>query len=159
MSKDELYDEAKNLGVPYELLLEVHENGQTACRQLRCRRCGNSCRCSADDASWLLTVYLSVPVFSNPTTLRNFARAIVEATTHYTDYKLIAEVSKNLGAPMKGIEISKLDCRQNVCRTAAVVEAGDRRSDMMKIWVLALQGAVAEHIRSIEPAGGGRCRD
>ena len=37
-----------------------------------------------------------------------FARAIVEATTHYQDYKLIAEVSKNLGTPMKGIEISKL---------------------------------------------------
>ena len=37
-----------------------------------------------------------------------FARAIVEATTHYEDYGLIAEVSKNLGTPMKGIEISKL---------------------------------------------------
>lgn len=37
-----------------------------------------------------------------------FARAIVEATTHYTDYKLIAEVSKNLGAPMKGIDIATL---------------------------------------------------
>lgn len=37
-----------------------------------------------------------------------FARAIVEATTHYEDYALIAEVSKNLGAPMKGIEMSSL---------------------------------------------------
>jgi pyridoxal 5'-phosphate synthase pdxS subunit len=37
-----------------------------------------------------------------------FARAIVQATTHYQDYELIAHISKNLGAPMKGIEISKL---------------------------------------------------
>jgi pyridoxal 5'-phosphate synthase pdxS subunit len=37
-----------------------------------------------------------------------FARAIVEATTHYEDYSLIANVSKHLGTPMKGIEISSL---------------------------------------------------
>lgn len=37
-----------------------------------------------------------------------FARAIVEATTHYQDYELIARVSKDLGSPMTGIEISKL---------------------------------------------------
>lgn len=37
-----------------------------------------------------------------------FARAIVEATTHYTDYKLIAELSKDLGTAMKGIEISNI---------------------------------------------------
>ncbi|MDR6108959.1 pyridoxal biosynthesis lyase PdxS [Paenibacillus sp. SORGH_AS338] len=49
-----------------------------------------------------------VLVFSNQIAHEKFARAIVEATTHFDDYKLIAEVSKNLGAPMKGIEISKL---------------------------------------------------
>ena len=37
-----------------------------------------------------------------------FAKAIVEATTHYQDYKLIAELSKGLGEPMKGIEIATL---------------------------------------------------
>ncbi|MDR4369676.1 pyridoxal 5'-phosphate synthase lyase subunit PdxS, partial [Bacillus cereus] len=35
-----------------------------------------------------------------------FARAIVEATTHYEDYELIASLSKGLGNAMKGIEIS-----------------------------------------------------
>lgn len=51
--------------------------------------------------------YSSVPVYSvgQP---EKFARAIVEATTHFTDYKLIAEVSKNLGTPMKGIDIATL---------------------------------------------------
>jgi pyridoxal 5'-phosphate synthase pdxS subunit len=36
------------------------------------------------------------------------ARAIVQATTHYQDPAIIAEVSKNLGEAMVGIEISKL---------------------------------------------------
>jgi pyridoxal 5'-phosphate synthase pdxS subunit len=43
-----------------------------------------------------------------------FARAIVEATTHYEDYELIARVSKDLGAPMKGIEISKLQASERM---------------------------------------------
>ncbi len=37
-----------------------------------------------------------------------FARAIVEATTHYEDYELIANLSKGLGDAMKGVEISTL---------------------------------------------------
>jgi pyridoxal 5'-phosphate synthase pdxS subunit len=43
-----------------------------------------------------------------------FARAIVQATTHYKDYKLIGELSKELGIPMKGIEISSLDKTQRM---------------------------------------------
>ena len=43
-----------------------------------------------------------------------FAKAIVEAVTHYTDYKMIAEISKNLGTPMKGIEISKLQASERM---------------------------------------------
>lgn len=37
-----------------------------------------------------------------------FAKAIVQATTHYQDYDLIARLSEELGEPMKGIEISRL---------------------------------------------------
>ncbi len=36
------------------------------------------------------------------------AKAIVEATTHYNDWKIVAEVSKNLGEPMVGINVSSL---------------------------------------------------
>ncbi|MBU0615025.1 MAG: pyridoxal 5'-phosphate synthase lyase subunit PdxS [Nanoarchaeota archaeon] len=39
------------------------------------------------------------------------AKAIVEATTHYNDPKIIAKVSEGLGEPMKGLEISTLDTR------------------------------------------------
>ncbi|EJE99132.1 pyridoxal biosynthesis lyase PdxS, partial [Liquorilactobacillus mali KCTC 3596 = DSM 20444] len=43
-----------------------------------------------------------------------FAKAIVTATAHPTDYALIAEISKNLGSPMKGIEISTLSAEQKM---------------------------------------------
>ncbi len=36
------------------------------------------------------------------------AKAIVEATTHYNDFKIVAEVSKNLGEPMVGINVGSL---------------------------------------------------
>jgi pyridoxal 5'-phosphate synthase pdxS subunit len=37
------------------------------------------------------------------------AKAIVEATTHFNDPKLVAKVSKGIGDPMRGIEISQID--------------------------------------------------
>ena len=37
-----------------------------------------------------------------------FANAIVQATTYYTDYELIGKLSKELGTPMKGIDISEI---------------------------------------------------
>ncbi|QAY67403.1 pyridoxal 5'-phosphate synthase lyase subunit PdxS [Paenibacillus protaetiae] len=107
MSKDELFNEAKVLGVPYELLLGVHENGKLPVVNFA----AGGVATPADAALMMHLgadgVFVGSGIFKsdNP---EKFARAIVEATTHYTDYKLIAEVSKNLGTAMKGIEISKL---------------------------------------------------
>lgn len=107
MSKDELYAEAKNLGVAYELLREVHENGKLPVVNFA----AGGVATPADAALMMHLgadgVFVGSGIFKSDSP-EKFARAIVEATTHYTDYKLIAEVSKNLGAPMKGIEISKL---------------------------------------------------
>jgi pyridoxal 5'-phosphate synthase pdxS subunit len=107
MSKDELMVEAKNLGAPYELLLQIHETGKLPVVNFA----AGGVATPADAALMMHLgadgVFVGSGIFKsdNP---EKFAKAIVEATTHYTDYKLIAEVSKNLGAPMKGIEISKL---------------------------------------------------
>jgi pyridoxal 5'-phosphate synthase pdxS subunit len=43
-----------------------------------------------------------------------FARAIVQATTHYTDFALIANVSKQIGTPMKGIEMGQLQAHERM---------------------------------------------
>lgn len=107
MSKDELMTEAKNLGAPYELLLEIHEKGKLPVVNFA----AGGISTPADAALMMQLgadgVFVGSGIFKseNP---EKFAKAIVEATTHYTDYDLIAKLSKGLGNPMKGIEISSL---------------------------------------------------
>ncbi|WP_438435191.1 pyridoxal 5'-phosphate synthase lyase subunit PdxS [Gorillibacterium sp. sgz500922] len=107
MSTDELMAEAKNLGAPYELLLQVHETGKLPVVNFA----AGGVATPADAALMMHLgadgVFVGSGIFKSDSPAK-FAKAIVEATTHYTDYGLIANLSKNLGTPMKGIEISKL---------------------------------------------------
>lgn len=115
MSKDELMVEAKQLSAPYELLLQVRDTGRLPVVNFAAGGVATPA-----DAALMMTlgadgVFVGSGIFKSEQP-EKFARAIVEATTNYTDFKLIAEISKNLGAPMKGLEISKL-------------EAGDRMQE------------------------------
>lgn len=107
MSYEELMTEAKNLGAPYELLEYVHKHGKLPVVNFA----AGGIATPADAALMMQLgadgVFVGSGIFKseNP---EKFARAIVQATTHYEDYELIAEVSKNLGTAMKGIEISSL---------------------------------------------------
>jgi pyridoxal 5'-phosphate synthase pdxS subunit len=107
MSRDELMTEAKNLGAPYELLLQVHETGRLPVVNFA----AGGIATPADAALMMHLgadgVFVGSGIFKseNP---EKFARAIVEATTHYEDYELIANLSRGLGAPMSGLEISKI---------------------------------------------------
>lgn len=113
LSKDELMAEAKNLGAPYELLLQVHEAGKLPVVNFA----AGGVATPADAALMMHLgadgVFVGSGIFKSDSP-EKFAKAIVEATTHYTDFALIAELSKNLGTPMKGIEISKLDATQRM---------------------------------------------
>jgi pyridoxal 5'-phosphate synthase pdxS subunit len=107
MSYDELMAEAKALGAPYDLLEYVHKNGKLPVVNFAAGGVA-----TPSDAALMMHlgadgVFVGSGIFKseNP---EKFARAIVEATTHYTDYELIARVSKGLGTPMTGIEISKI---------------------------------------------------
>lgn len=107
MGKDELMTEAKNLGAPYELLLKVHETGKLPVVNFA----AGGVATPADAALMMHLgsdgVFVGSGIFKsdNP---EKFAKAIVQATKNYTDYGLIAEVSKNLGTPMRGIDIATL---------------------------------------------------
>ncbi|HJV46017.1 MAG TPA: pyridoxal 5'-phosphate synthase lyase subunit PdxS [Bacillota bacterium] len=107
MSYDELMAEAKNIGAPYELLEFVHKNGKLPVVNFA----AGGVATPADAALMMQLgsdgVFVGSGIFKsdNP---EKFAKAIVEATTHYQDYKLIGQLSKNLGSAMKGIEISSL---------------------------------------------------
>lgn len=107
MTEDELMTEAKNLGAPFELLREIKRLGRLPVVNFA----AGGVATPADAALMMELgadgVFVGSGIFKseNP---EKFARAIVEATTHYKDYKLIAEISKELGVPMKGIDIAQL---------------------------------------------------
>ena len=107
MSEDELMTEAKNLGAPYEILLQIKELGKLPVVNFA----AGGVATPADAALMMQLgadgVFVGSGIFKSENRAK-FAKAIVEATTHYQDYKLIAELSKGLGEPMKGIEISAL---------------------------------------------------
>ncbi|UOF91769.1 pyridoxal 5'-phosphate synthase lyase subunit PdxS [Fodinisporobacter ferrooxydans] len=107
MSQDELYAEAKNLGAPFELLLEVHTSGRLPVVNFA----AGGVATPADAALMMHLgsdgVFVGSGIFKSENPAK-FARSIVEATTHYEDYELIASLSKGLGTAMKGIELSTL---------------------------------------------------
>lgn len=113
MSTDELMTEAKNMSAPYELLLEIHRTGKLPVVNFA----AGGVATPADAALMMHLgadgVFVGSGIFKSDSP-EKFARAIVEATTHYTDFSKIAELSKNIGTPMKGIEISSLDAAERM---------------------------------------------
>ncbi|WP_223590221.1 pyridoxal 5'-phosphate synthase lyase subunit PdxS [Neobacillus bataviensis] len=113
MSTDELMTEAKILGAPFELLLEIKKLGRLPVVNFA----AGGVATPADAALMMELgadgVFVGSGIFKseNP---EKFARAIVEATTHYQDYKLIAAISKELGTPMKGIDIATLNASERM---------------------------------------------
>lgn len=107
MSEDEIMTEAKLLGAPYEVLLQIKENGKLPVVNFA----AGGVATPADAALMMQLgadgVFVGSGIFKSENPAK-FARAIVQATTHYQDYKLIAELSKGLGEPMKGLEISSI---------------------------------------------------
>ena len=107
MTIDELTAEAKALGAPLELVLEVHKTG----RLLVVNFAAGGVATPADAALMMQLgaegVFVGSGIFkaSDPETR---AKAIVKATTHYRDPEIIAEVSKGLGVAMPGVDIKTI---------------------------------------------------
>ena len=113
MSPDELMAEAKVLGAPYELLLEVHEEGRLPVDNFA----AGGVATPADAALMMQLgsdgVFVGSGIFKSDSPAQ-FAQAIVEAAAHYEDFERIVELSKGLGAAMKGMEISTLEASQRM---------------------------------------------
>ncbi|MET4563303.1 pyridoxal 5'-phosphate synthase lyase subunit PdxS [Lysinibacillus parviboronicapiens] len=113
MTEDELMTEAKLLGAPFELLREIKRIGRLPVVNFA----AGGVATPADAALMMELgadgVFVGSGIFKseNP---EKFARAIVEATTHYKDYKIIADISKELGVPMKGIDIAQLSLNERM---------------------------------------------
>ena len=107
MPKDELMAEAKTLGAPYEVVKEVHETGRLSVVNFA----AGGVATPADAALMMQLgadgVFVGSGIFKSEDPERR-GRAIVQATTHFNDPKIIAEVSKGLGEPMRGLDVKTI---------------------------------------------------
>ncbi len=108
LDEDELMAEAKNLGAPAELLTEVKKLGRLPVVNFS----AGGIATPADAALMMQLgadgIFVGSGIFKSKNPAAR-AKAIVLATTHYNDPKVLAEVSKDLGEAMPGIEISKIN--------------------------------------------------
>ncbi len=99
---EELMTAAKEMGAPYELILYVHEH-----KALPVVNFSAGGLATPADAALIMQlgadgIFVGSGIFKSENPLK-MASAIVEATTHYNNYEVLARVSRNLGEPMRGI--------------------------------------------------------
>ena len=102
MREDELFEAAKTLQVPYELVSYVHDNGRLPVVNFA----AGGVATPADAALMMQLgaegVFVGSGIFKSGNPAKR-AASIVKAVTNYTDAKLIAELSRDLGEAMVGI--------------------------------------------------------
>lgn len=107
MRPDELFVAAKDLGAPYPLVKEIAEAGRLPVVNF----VAGGIATPADAALAMQLgadgVFVGSGIFKAEDPLR-MGRAIVQATTHFDDPRIIAEVSRGLGAPMRGIALEAI---------------------------------------------------
>lgn len=107
MREDELFEAAKNLQVPFELVKFVHDNGKLPVVNFA----AGGVATPADAALMMQLgaegVFVGSGIFKSGDPSKR-AAAIVKAVTNFTDAKLIAELSEDLGEAMVGINESEI---------------------------------------------------
>lgn len=108
MREDELFDEAKKLQVPYDLVLYVHDNGRLPVVNFA----AGGVATPADAALMMQLgaegVFVGSGIFKSGNPEKR-ANAIVKAVTNFTDAKMIAELSEDLGEAMVGINAQEIE--------------------------------------------------
>jgi pyridoxal 5'-phosphate synthase pdxS subunit len=106
-SEEELMTIAKELGAPYELVVEVKRLGRLPVVNFAAGGIA-----SPADAALMMQlgcdgIFVGSGIFKSDNPAKR-AKAIVEATAHFQDAKLIAEVSKGIGTAMRGIHVGSM---------------------------------------------------
>lgn len=111
LSKDELYNAAKELGAPIDLVEYIHENGKLPVVNFA----AGGVATPADAAMMMQLgcdgVFVGSGIFKSGDP-RKRAAAVVKAVTHYNDPKMLAEISTNLGEAMVGINVYSIDTNE-----------------------------------------------
>jgi pyridoxal 5'-phosphate synthase pdxS subunit len=107
LPREELMAAAKDLGAPYELVVDVAETGKLPVVLF----CAGGVATPADAALVMQLgaegVFVGSGIFKSDNPAAR-AKAIVEATTHFREPAILAEVSRGLGEPMRGLELSAI---------------------------------------------------
>lgn len=113
MAKEELMSEAKNLGAPYDLLVEIAETGHLPVPNFS----AGGIATPADAALMMQlgaeAVFVGSGIFKSGNPERR-AKAIVESVTYYNDPAKLAEISEDLGEPMVGINVNDLEAAKRI---------------------------------------------
>jgi pyridoxal 5'-phosphate synthase pdxS subunit len=108
MDEDELFNAAKELGVPYDLLLKVHNDGKLPVVNFA----AGGVATPADAALMMQLgaegVFVGSGIFKSGNPEKR-AAAIVKAVTNYNDAKMLAELSEDLGEAMVGINEDEIE--------------------------------------------------
>jgi pyridoxal 5'-phosphate synthase pdxS subunit len=108
LGPEELMAEAKELGAPYEIVKMVARDGRLPVPNFSAGGIATPADASLMMQLGAEAVFVGSGIFKSGDPAQR-AVAIVQATTHYKDADLLARVSENLGEPMVGIDISRLD--------------------------------------------------
>lgn len=115
MPQEELMSYAKELGAPFALVQEVHDAGKLPVVNFAAGGIATPA-----DASLMMHlgaegVFVGSGIFKSGDPSSR-AKAIVKATTHYRDFKIIAEVSKDLGEAMPGLDIRQIPPEEQLAK-------------------------------------------
>lgn len=115
LPEEELMTEAKNLGAPYDLVREIAATGKLPVVNFS----AGGVATPADAALMMRLgaegIFVGSGIFKSGNPFER-AKAIVRATTHYQDPQILAEVSRNLGEPMVGINLDSLPTEELMAR-------------------------------------------
>jgi pyridoxal 5'-phosphate synthase pdxS subunit len=107
LDDEELMTEAKNLGAPYELVKYVKEHGRLPVPNFAAGGIATPADASLMMQLGAESVFVGSGIFKSSDPASR-AKAIVLATTHFNDPKIVAEASKSLGLAMKGLDIKQI---------------------------------------------------
>jgi len=107
LPEEEVMAYAKELGAPYELLLEVRKLGRLPVVNFAAGGIATPADAALMMQLGMDGIFVGSGIFKSGNPAKR-AAAIVKATTHYNDAKILAEVSRDLGEPMVGRQISSI---------------------------------------------------
>jgi pyridoxal 5'-phosphate synthase pdxS subunit len=113
MRPDELFVAAKELAAPYELVVEVASSGRLPVVNFVAGGIATPADAALAMQLGAEGVFVGSGIFKSehPATTAN---AIVQATTHHDDPRIVAEVSRDLGSPMRGLELASVPVEERL---------------------------------------------